>query len=221
MAVDLNLHAVIGPLVLSALAVPALVLCEYRLYRPGRYLFKPLAAMAFLWLAIAAGATGSVYGQWILAGLVCCMAGDLLLMPDSERWFLAGLFAFLCGHLCYALGFLSLDYSLTGLALSSLPAMALMVLSLRWLLPHLDSTMKAPVLLYTLVITGMLLCAGVSAAQPGAGLIISGAWGFALSDLAVARQQFVRPSPVNGLWGLPLYFISQMLLAASVATVHS
>jgi uncharacterized membrane protein YhhN len=89
LAVDLNLHAVIGPLVLSALAVPALVLCEYRLYRPGRYLFKPLAAMAFLWLAIAAGATGSVYGQWILAGLVCCMAGDLLLMPDSERWFLA------------------------------------------------------------------------------------------------------------------------------------
>jgi hypothetical protein len=44
----------------------------------------------------------------------------------------------------------------------------------------------------------------------------SGAWGFAVSDLAVARQQFVQTSQLNGLWGTPLYFLSQMLLAASL-----
>ena len=40
---------------------------------------------------------------------------------------------------------------------------------------------------------------------------------FALSDLAVARNQFVAPGPANGLWGTPLYFVSQLLLAASIA----
>ena len=40
-----------------------------------------------------------------------------------------------------------------------------------------------------------------------------------LSDLAVARQQFVQPSRWNGLWGTPLYFLSQMVLAASIALV--
>ncbi len=79
--------------------------------------------------------------------------------------------------------------------------------------------MKMPVAVYTLVITGMLLCAGLSAGQPAAPLIIGGAWGFAISDLAVARRQFVQPSRWNGLWGTPLYFLSQMVLASSIAFV--
>ena len=47
-------------------------------------------------------------------------------------------------------------------------------------------------------------------------LVLTGAWGFALSDIAVARQQFVKPARSNGLWGTPLYFLSQMLIAASI-----
>ena len=50
-------------------------------------------------------------------------------------------------------------------------------------------------------------------------LVLAGAWGFAISDLAVARDQFVTPGYQNRLWGLPLYFGSQMLLAYSVALV--
>jgi uncharacterized membrane protein YhhN len=86
-----------------------------------------------------------------------------------------------------------------------------------WLAPHIKRDMKFPVALYTLVITGMLLCAGLSAGHPAAPLIIAGAWGFAISDLAVARQRFAHPSRLNGLWGTPLYFFSQMLLAGSIA----
>ena len=108
-------------LALSAAAVPLLMLSDFRGFRPGRYLFKPLAALAFLWLALALGATGSTYGCWILAGLLFCMGGDVLLMPDDERCFLAGLVSFLCGHLCYAVAFLSLDHSLIGLLLNGVP----------------------------------------------------------------------------------------------------
>ena len=80
--------------------------------------------------------------------------------------------------------------------------------------------MKIPVAAYILVISAMLMCAGLTLGQAVAPLVLLGAWGFALSDLAVARRQFVAPeSKINGLWGTPLYFASQMLLAASVALV--
>lgn len=212
-----RLETILPPAGLSLVAVIALVWCDFHQIRPGRYLFKPLAAAAFVWLAMALGATGSTYGCWLLAGLLCCMAGDLLLMPDSERSFLAGLIAFLSGHLLYGVAFLKLQINLQGLAISCLPALVLLVVAVRWLGPHINREMKLPVALYTLVITGMLLCAGLSAGHPAAALIIGGAWGFAISDLAVARQQFAHPSPLNGMWGTPLYFFSQMLLAGSVA----
>jgi hypothetical protein len=40
---------------------------------------------------------------------------------------------------------------------------------------------------------------------------------FYVSDLAVARQRFVAQSWTNKLWGLPLYFGAQLVLAATVA----
>lgn len=207
------------PAITSAVAVTALVICDQRGYRPGRYLFKPIAALAFIWLALALGAPESGYGGWLLAGLACCMLGDLLLMPDSERCFLGGLVAFLCGHLLYAVAFLQLPHSFSGLAASLLPGLIVLVFTARWLLPRVPQDMKIPVAAYTLVITGMLLCAGLTARHPAAILIIGGAWAFAISDLAVARQQFVQPGPRNGLWGTPLYFLAQMVLASSVALV--
>lgn len=216
----LPLATVLPPAALSCVAVLALVLCDFREIRAGRYIFKPLAAAAFVWLAVALHATSTPYGSWLLAALLLCMVGDLLLMPDDERSFLAGLAAFLCGHLLFAMAFLQLPPHPVGLALSSLPALGLLVFVWRWLLPHVNKEMKLPVMLYILVITAMLLCAGLTAGQPAALLIIGGAWGFACSDLAVARRQFIRPSSrFNGVWGTPLYFLSQMLLACSVALV--
>ena len=209
----------LAPLLLSAVSVSALVLADQVQFRPGRYLCKPLAAAAFVWLALALGATESIFGSWLLAGLVLCMLGDLLLMPEDERCFLAGLVAFLCGHLLYAVAFVQLGASPVGLAISALPCLLLLLVTYRWMLPRVDPPMKLPVSCYMWVITGMLLCASLTLRHPASTLIIAGAWGFALSDLAVARQQFVKASPLNGLWGTPLYFLSQMLLAASIALV--
>lgn len=209
----------LGPVLLSAVTVMALVISDYRQWRPGRYLFKPLAALAFLWLAWQLGAAHSGYGLWMLLGLGCCLVGDLLLMPERERWFIAGLAAFLLGHLCYGIAFLLEFDNIAALAGGSPLVLALLITIGRWLAPHLDERMKIPVTLYTLVISGMLLCACLSLGTPAAGWVIAGAFGFALSDLAVARQQFVRPRRRNGLWGTPLYFASQMLLAGSIGTV--
>ena len=209
--------SIVGPIALACIAVPALVASDFKQFRTGRFLFKPLAALAFIWLALALGATQSVYGQWLLAGLLCCLLGDLLLMPDHSGSFLAGLFAFLTGHLLYMVAFAQLGDTWQIMILTGVPALLLLVLAARWLLPHVPQPMKIPVSCYIVVITGMLLAAGLTGDQRAGVLVIAGAWGFALSDLAVARQRFVKPARVNGLWGTPLYFGSQMLIAGSLA----
>ncbi len=208
---------VIPALTLAAVAVLALVTSDFLDWRPGRYLFKPLAAIAFLWMAMTLGPMDSGYGKWLLAGLLLCALGDLLLMFEPEAAFLAGLIAFLSGHLLYMVAFAQLPTDLTGLALSLLPAAVLVAGCWRWLRPHLHGTMAVAVPAYILVIAGMLVLAGSTAGQQGATLVIAGAWGFALSDLAVARRQFMKVSRWNGVWGTPLYFGSQLLLAASIA----
>jgi uncharacterized membrane protein YhhN len=204
-------------LLLTAVAVTALVASDLRDWRPGRYLFKPLAALGFLWLAVLLRPEGSAYATWLLAGLVLCAVGDLLLMFEHDRSFLAGLLAFLCGHLLYILAFLQINASVAGMTLSLLPVAVLVVGSLRWLLPHLQGPMRIAVPAYIVVIAAMLLAAGGTVGARGWALVLAGAWGFAISDLAVARRQFVKRSIVNGLWGTPLYFGSQLLLAASLA----
>jgi hypothetical protein len=42
---------------------------------------------------------------------------------------------------------------------------------------------------------------------------------FYLSDLFVARQRFVAPAFANRLYGLPLYYLGQFLLAFSVGRI--
>jgi uncharacterized membrane protein YhhN len=217
---SLPLATLLPPALLSCVAVIALVFSDFHGFRGGRYLFKPLAAAAFVWLALSLDAGSTGYGRWLLSALVLCLVGDLCLMPGSERGFLAGLGAFLCGHLLFAVAFAQLPANPQGLALSALPVLVLLVTVWRWLLPHVNREMKLPVMLYILVISAMLLCAGLTAGHPAAVLIIGGAWGFACSDLAVARGQFIQPaSRLNAVWGTPLYFLSQMVLAGSLALV--
>lgn len=204
---------------LALLFVVSLVVSDYHEFRPGRYVFKPLAALMFVWLAINLGALDSSYGHWLLAGLLCCLLGDLLLMPDHAGSFLAGLVAFLTGHLLYGVAFVHLGDAWLGVAVGAAPALGLLVFTMRWLMPHVPRDMRTAVIAYIVVITGMLLSACLTLSESAGVIVVLGAWGFALSDLAVARQRFVRPDRLNGLWGTPLYFGAQMLLAASAGYV--
>jgi hypothetical protein len=50
-------------------------------------------------------------------------------------------------------------------------------------------------------------------------VILLGAVMFYFSDVSVARDRFVAPGFINGLWGLPLYYGGQLFLAYSVSLV--
>ncbi len=206
------------PVGLCLASVAALLLAEARGLFALEWLTKPLAALAFIWAGLSWGALDSLYGQWILLGLVLCALGDVLLIPKGQSgWFLAGIGAFLLGHVGYAVAFAQLSLSLAAALVAAAIMVATAVLVLRWLLPSVPADFRAPVVVYIAVISVMVVLAAAAVFAGAAPVLLVGAVAFAVSDLSVARNRFVAPGFVNRLWGLPLYFGSQLLIAYTVA----
>ena len=209
-----------GPIVLCVIAVVGLLLAERRQSRNGLWLTKPVASAAFIWLGLESGALDSTYGQLVLAGLVLCMLGDVLLIPLGRPGiFRAGLFAFLLGHVAYSAAFLTRPLAAVGLVAGGLGLAAFIYLVLRWLGQSVPADMVLPVRAYMLVIGAMsaLACAVTAAGGPWQAAV--GALAFTASDVSVARDRFVRHEFANRAWGLPLYYGAQLLIAATPALV--
>lgn len=208
---------IIAPLA-CLLAVASLVAAERSQHRPSAAAAKIAASTAFVWAALEWGALESTFGKLVLGGLVLCWLGDALLIPRGQgRAFQAGIAAFLLGHLCYAAA--SLVFGIDPLAaFAAAAAMALVAgRTLAWLGPNVPEDFRLPVHCYVIVIAAMVV-ATCGAAAAGAPLLLAlGAIGFAASDLSVARERFVKSEFVNGAWGLPAYFVSQLAIGYSVA----
>ena len=195
-------------------ALAALLAAERAGSRPGVWIAKPLASTGFLALALARGATGSGYGRLVLLALAFGWLGDVLLVPKgARRAFAAGLASFLLGHLLFAAAFLTRGAQPLWLAAGGLAAAALSVPVWRWLGPHVPEALALPVRAYVAVISAMVACAAGAFGATGDAPLLAGALAFFASDLAVARQRFVAPGFSNKLWGLPLYYAGQLLLA--------
>lgn len=209
-----------APVVVCAVAVAGLLLAEYRDWRGGMWLAKPLASAAFIWLGLAAGALGSGYGRLVLLALALCLLGDILLIPrDRPKVFRAGVFAFLLGHVAYSAAFLSRPLAPGGLLAGAIILGFVIAAVLRWLGKSLPADMVAAVRTYMLVIGVMAaLACGVTAAG-GPWAVAVGALAFTASDISVARDRFVRHQFVNRAWGLPLYYAAQLLLATTPALI--
>lgn len=205
------------PIAITALAVLALLAAERAGSRLGIWIAKPIASLGFVALALAVNATAHPYGRWIFAGLVLGAIGDVFLIPRSSKAFLIGLGSFLLGHVAYAVAFAVHGSDLTIAAAALLPVLVLAALILRWLLPHVSARMKPPVLCYVAVICAMVVLALGAYRTDKADLILVGAIAFFLSDISVARNRFVAPGFDNKIWGQPLYFGAQLLLAFSAA----
>ncbi|MBW2241489.1 MAG: lysoplasmalogenase [Deltaproteobacteria bacterium] len=200
-------------------AVAALLLFQYREFRPGIIVAKLTAASSFVWACLLWGGMASAYGQIILVGLMLCWLGDALLLPPGQSlWFQLGIGAFLAGHLAYAIAFLQGPLSPVGVGVSAIALSVFAFLVLRWLAPHVPPDFKRPVVAYLFVISVMVVLAIGSSVATGRPAAAVGAVAFALSDVSVSRDRFVAPGFVNGVWGLPLYFASQFVLASTVLT---
>jgi uncharacterized membrane protein YhhN len=201
----------------TAAAVAALLAAEARGWRPGVWVAKPLASTGFVALALARGGAGTSYGRLVLAALALGWLGDVLLIPKgARRAFGAGLVSFLLGHLTFVVAFAVRGLDPRWLIGGALAVVALSVPVLRWLIPHVPGSLRAAVRAYVVVISAMVATAAGAFGAGAGGVLLAGALGFFGSDLAVARERFVAKSLANKLWGLPLYYASQLLLAATV-----
>lgn len=206
-----------------AVALALTLRAERRDDTRGRYLFKPLASAAFIAVALAGGALShalSGYAGWIVAGLVLGAGGDVALMFRGKRSFLVGLVLFLLGHVAYVIACAQVvpmsDWLNAWIAAGVVFGAGVLV----YLWPHLG-TMRGPVILYVVTIMTMLVgaCtvwqAETALSARASALLAAGAVAFVASDVSVARQRFVAPSFVNRAWGLPAYYLGQLLIAWS------
>jgi uncharacterized membrane protein YhhN len=183
--------------------------------RPVARLLKMAASTGFIGVAVSVGAGDSVYGRVVLGALALSWLGDLLLSYESRTAFLGGLVAFLLAHLAYIVAFAIRGIDGTWVVIAGIVVAITAVFVWRWLERGLDRSMRAPVAAYVLIISVMVVAAfGTMGAEADPKIGI-GAVAFFLSDIAVARDQFITPGFANRAVGLPLYYIAQVLLALS------
>ena len=208
------------PFSACAVAVAVLLVAESRDSAIGRWIAKPIASTAFVWAGIAAGGMHSGYGQLVLLGLALCWCGDVLLIPTARAsWFRAGIAAFLLGHVAYIVAFLTRPLDIRAFVVAACVMLAFGWGVLRWLSPHLTPDFRVPVRAYVATICTMAVTALAMTAGGGPLGVAAGALAFVASDLSVARDRFVSRTFANRLWGLPLYYVAQVLLATTIAQV--
>ena len=175
---------------------------------------KTMASLGFVLLGALAWQSDNPIATWLVAGLVLCAAGDVLLIWD--RSFDFGLISFLLGHVAYVAAFHTAvpiadwtRWMLVPIALASAGALA-------WMWPRLDRrriSVSAYVVVITIMVWGSL---AVTTRDIMGWPIAVGAVLFYLSDLTVARDRFVQSDFLNRAVGLPMYYSAQILIALSV-----
>ena len=195
------------------IAVAGLVWAEAREH-PARGVWKIAASATFLLIAVE-GYESFTWSPWIMGGLALSAIGDVALIGRTRSLFLLGLSAFLLAHLAYVGGFLVAgpDWAASGMAAVVLAI--LFVIVARWLLPR-TGDLRGPVVAYMLVISAMVALAAGVAIEGAPAATFPAAALFYVSDLAVARDRFVTPGVDNRVWGLPVYYPAQFLLASLV-----
>ena len=207
------------PALICVVSTAVLMGSELRDATAVRGVSKVIAASSFIAYAITMGASRiGAPGTWVLAALALCMVGDLCLLSRAKSTFLAGIGAFLLGHVAYIGAFASLGVHAMGTAVAAALVAVIAALVWQWLSPHTENLTPA-VAAYVIVISAMVAMATGSAIldpTPGRLGLLAAATGFFCSDLCVARDRFVVPGPQNRMIGLPLYFGSQLAFAAAI-----
>lgn len=184
---------------------------------------KLLTMAALIATVLSAGAwsaTSHGAGRWLVLALCLGLLGDLALLGRTAERFLAGVAAFLLGHLAYLACFLALGLPSPGWSWLVVVLLFAMVVVTRDVVPTTyrlaGLRVAVPVALYSLVIAAMLVVAW----QTGCLLIAAGAAVFVVSDsmigLSLGRTGFAGPQGRTHAAIMVTYHVGQALMAAGV-----
>jgi uncharacterized membrane protein YhhN len=196
-----------------------------RKWKMVEYFAKPATMLALLaWVGTNGGFKGPML--WFALGLLFSLGGDVFLMLPREQ-FILGLVSFLIGHVCYLIGF-----NTGGLIFNAATVILLVVVLFtgyqvyRRIAAGLQAggktSLKIPVLIYSIVISLMLFSALATLARPEwrifAALFAStGALLFFISDSTLAFNKFVHPLPNARVITMITYHLGQILIALGAA----
>ena len=186
--------------------------------RRVRWATKPAVMLLLVAVALALRPLNGFQRDIFIAALFLSLLGDVFLLGSAERWFVAGLAAFLGAHLAYIDGFLVGGFE-PRLLLYWGPAVVIVSLGIGGrILGALRGGGKrrlfGPVVLYLLAISIMVALAGASG-RPAAA---AGAVLFYASDGLIAWTRFVRPNTWAALPIIVTYHAGQALLVLSLSS---
>lgn len=183
-----------------------------------RYVAKPATLVALIAVAIALDpSVDPTIRTWMVVGLVLSLAGDVFLMLD-ERWFVAGLAAFLLGHIAYVvalqLGRSSVPWTVLGLAVVAVCIATLGRRIVTGVAAGDHRELVGPVVAYLVVISAMV----VSAFGTAAAWAVVGAAFFYVSDATLAWNRFLDHRRWGPLAVMVTYHLGQAGLVAWLVT---
>ena len=151
----------------------------------------------------------------IIIGLFFCMLGDAFIAFS----FVAGLGAFLVGHVFYLTGFIKMS-SLNKVRLYAVFPIAFYSFIIgRQLIAALlrggEDGLVIPVVAYMLVISVMALTAILT----GNGWATAGSLLFVLSDSILSWNRFVSDIPFSDVLIMTTYYSAQLLIATSLSSI--
>ena len=189
-------------------------------WHPLSLFSKPLLMPLLIgYFVSASGANRSLLKKLVVLALVFSWVGDAVLMFQNidGMYFIIGLVAFLLAHVMYIVGFTKLKNSTT-----KVERLAIIVFFLAYsatlvifLWPGLGN-MKAPVMLYALVLTIMGVL-GVIKSTTNHPYITFGVLFFVASDSILALNKFLIDVPFNGVLIMGTYIAAQWLIVAGVS----
>jgi uncharacterized membrane protein YhhN len=203
-------------LVVAAISGVANWWSRWARHRPTELWSKPLTLAALIAAAVALDPADPAVRAWFVVALALSLAGDVLLL-GGDRWFVAGLAAFLAAHLAYVCGFAVADewrWWAFGLAAVALTVVAGVVG--RRIVAGATArraALRIPVAAYLAVICAMV----AAAAAAGDGWAIAGALLFLVSDAVLGWRQFVAESRWMPLAIMVTYHVGQAGLVLSLA----
>ncbi|MCR5716623.1 MAG: lysoplasmalogenase [Lachnospiraceae bacterium] len=190
-------------------------------------IFKGLASCMFILLGVLGmGLCSDVsFAEMIVCGLICGGIGDVLLnlrfvfTKVGQKIFLAGIAAFLIGHIIY---FAALVPKSQYLAVSIVIGVIVTIVLLKWMFSRIEAQ-KAFMIFGVLYIGAIVLMtvtsAGIAFGDPALGTIMYfiGAVAFLISDIVLifntfGKNQRFRMRIVN----LSAYYLGQLLIALSI-----
>jgi uncharacterized membrane protein YhhN len=185
--------------------------------RTVEYVLKPATMLALIAAAVVLPDAEPESAQlFFVAGLVCSLIGDVLLMLD-EKLFIGGLIAFLMAHVAYVVGLTQFDLTPPLLFVGVLVVLiAAAVVGSRVVrgAGEQDSRLAAPVAVYMAVISLMVMMAFGTAVP----IAILGAVLFYASDGILGWNRFVQPLPHGRLAVMTTYHLGQIGLVLALAT---